>query len=178
MSTPKDARPARPEYGEYATPEEQAAQRGTPAVVVPSPAERPPAASTVLPGRPPRAGDRLASQLLLLLGALGLGLTLNMAFGLDAGMQKIYEYYNIDGEFVPSPLTRIAQYVIGVSSIALYLWALFGTRLAQRRGRRSVWIPLVAGAVAWIVVIVTFAVVELNDPNLYAAILKQAGGIG
>ena len=173
------ARPARPEYGEYATPEEQATQRGTPAVAASADAPtQPPAASNPLPGRPPGAGDRLASRLLLVLGALGLWSALNTAFSLNEFMSTAYAQYGIDAEFQPNDGTRIAQIAIAASHLLLYLAALIGTIRLIRRGRRAFWLPLSIGILAAIIFFVILMAVMLSDPNIYEFIARQAGVAG
>ena len=181
MSTPESARPSRPprpEYGEYATPEEQAAQRGTPVPVpvpwtaVPHPAPAPTAAVVT---RPPRAGDRLASQLLLVVGALGVWLAVSAAFGLNEAMANVYLQYGIEGDFQPTGATRIAQIAIAASHVLLYLAALIGTVRLIRQGRRSFWLPLGIGALAAIIFFGILMVVMINDPNVFDYIARQTG---
>ena len=173
------APPKRPEYGEYATPEEQAAQRGVPA---PGPSAAalaaPPVPSTAAPGRPPRASDQLASQLLLVLGALGVGLAVNSAFSLNEAMANVYLQYGIEANYQPSDGTRIAQIAIVVSHVLLYLAALIGTVRLIRRGRRSFWLPLSIGVLAAIIFFGILMFVMISDPNVYDFVARQAGVAG
>ncbi len=169
------AGPARPEYGEYATPEEQAAQRGTPAVVAPAAAlTPPPAPSTALPGRPPGAGDRLASQLLLVLGTGGLWLAVTAAFSLDQAMANVYLQYGIEADYQPHDGTRVAQIAIVASHLLLYIAAVVGTVRLIRRGRRSFWLPLSIGVLAAIVFLGILMAVMISDPNIYDFMAQQA----
>ena len=186
MSTPESARPSRPsqpsqpEYGEYATPEEQAAQRGTPvpvAVPVPGPVAGPVPPAAVIT-RPPRAGDRLASQLLLVVGALGVWLAVSAAFSLTEAMANVYLQYGIEGEYQPTDATRIAQIGIAASHVLLYLAALIGTVRLIRQRRRSFWLPLAIGVLAAIIFFVMLTFVMISDPNVYDYIARQSGVAG
>lgn len=176
--SPTSRRPERPEYGEYATPEEQAAQRGTPEVAPQPPAAHPPLAPTVLRGRAPGSGDRLASQLLLVLGALGLGMALSAAFVFDDAMVSVYLQYGIHEPFVPNDATRAAQYALGASHIVLYLIALFGTGRLLRSGRRAFWFPLAIGVLAAAVYFGIWTAVSFGDPYLLEAVQHQLTSAG
>lgn len=167
---PTSGRADRPEYGEYATPEEQAVRRGNVSQPAAAP---PPLASAVMPGRPPGAGDRLASQLLLVLGAVGTGLTVNAAFGFNEAMASVYLQYGIPETFVPNDGTRVAQYALGASHIALYLIAVFGTGRLLRRGRRAFWFPLSIGVLAAVICVGILMAVSISDPYLLEAFQRQ-----
>ena len=124
--------------------------------------------------RPPRAGDRLASQLLLVVGALGVWLALSAAFSLTEAMANVYLQYGIEGDYQPTDATRIAQIAIAASHVLLYLTAVIGTVRLIRQGRRSFWLPLGIGVLAAIIFFGILMLVMINDPNVYDYIARQS----
>lgn len=177
MST-SDPRP-RPQYGEYATPEEVAALRGTPAppAVPAPPAGQPPAAPApgVAPGsgRPAVSGarrfDRPVTIALLAFGVINLvqyaAPLLDFANTLDVAMAQT-PYGSIDfGE----PARVGGLVILGVMS-ALVVGSTALAAALLRRGRIAFWVPLTAGVlvvVSWVIVL-TVVVLQTPDPLLPA----------
>lgn len=159
-----DPRP-RPQYGEYATPDEVAALRG-PATPPSGPPPGPPAAKPVTGGR---RFDRPVTIALLFFGVFNLiqsapvfldfGPTLKRAAGTVQ-----YGGYDLGAlEFGDS--ARIGGYVLLGASIVLLLIAAALSYVALARGRIAFWIPLLAGALTVVCYLVVIGVVLYSTPG-------------
>lgn len=166
-----------PRYGEYATPEEQAARIRQP---LPAPAAQVPQAAPAAPRRTDRAAttpgrilDRGAAVALLAYGLLSLAngipaildpAPLLAAVGLDAGEL---------GVTTTGVWGVVAALLLGIGWLAT-AWL---TWLAHRRGWAVVfWIPLVGGLAFNALSGVIVAVALLGDPVVMDAVLRQSGG--
>jgi len=165
-----DERP-RPQYGEYASSDEQAEAMGKP----PEPILAPPTASEridsakvpaeVVPA--PRPWDRIVTTALIAIGTFAvltyfptfatLGETFSQAFTI-AGY----------GDFESESLANSAGVVLNVVMVVLYLLSLLLALRALRSGRRAFWIPLSAGVAFVLVVVVTTVVIMSSDPAFQA----------
>jgi len=158
----------RPQYGEYASPEEQSQASGTPvepAIVVP------PATAAPLPPlveyTPPRTWDRVLTAILIAIGAYtvlnyfatltNLGSVLAQAFT-TAGY----------GEFQSQALANQLGVVATVIIVVLYASSTTLALLSLRAGRVSFWIPVTAGALAFLTVLVVMMVIVFADPGFQA----------
>ncbi|GAA3651465.1 DUF6264 family protein [Microbacterium marinilacus] len=179
-ASPAGEQRPRPQYGEYATPDEQRARIRQPLPepvppVAPAPAAPP---TTGRPGRqagavaPGRLFDRAAAVALLVYGLLSLTSAipalldptpLLAAMGLDAG----------DLGVTTTGGWGIASAVLLVGGWLLTAWL---TWLAHRRGWIVFWIPLAGGIVFNGLAGVLVAVGLLGDPGVFDAILRQNGG--
>lgn len=168
------ARPVRPQYGEYATPEEVAAARGplpkVPAEPVPVGADRALSAAGggsagPLPSTGPRQANNLITVLLLVFGIwntvtaipsyLDLGSTLSQ--GLEAAGY---------GSVTFGTAARTAGIVLLVFSFLVLIAAVVVSLRLIRRGRRSIWVPVAAAGVFLLGAIVAMTVVVANTPAL------------
>jgi len=170
MSTPETPNahvPPVPRYGEYAnpgfTPPAYEAQPTPPA-----PYYAPPTAE-----RPRRTWDLVLSIVLLVFGLFGVLLAVFNAATLDYQLEDLYEQYGVGGQYEPGAGSAIAQAVIVVSHVLLYVVAILVTLLLIRKNRVSFWVPLSFGALAFIVFIVTLMVLVLSDPVLFDAAMQQ-----
>lgn len=177
--------PPRPAYGEYASPEHAEAARQAllpPAPQQPDPYAAPPQPYTQQPyGQPPlatgprpvRRGDMIASIILLVVGffvtiwAIFNALTLTMQFEL------LYESYGLS-DYEPSAGISLAAAVIIISHLVLLAIAGTVTPLLIRKRRVSFWVPLVAGAIAGLVMLVTTLVILSTDSKLMEVITQQS----
>jgi hypothetical protein len=160
--------PPVPRYGEYAPGYGPGAQR---------PATPPPPAASSWPAAQqpkPRGGDRTASVLLLVVGFFASMIAIANALTLGQQMQLVYDEYGVEAAYQSGPAEATAAGVIIVSHIVLYGITLFATLALMRAGRRAFWLPLVAGVVAVLIVIVTITVFMVNDPNLMRVLMEQA----
>lgn len=166
-----DQRP-RPQYGEYATPEQQAAAMGQPAS---QPAPQLPVTSAPPPYRqrpiavvaPSRRWNVLASFLLLAWGLYSVISGLFQYSDLGGFIDQVYRMQGI-GRFTSTQLATTLGIVINVSNVVLYLLTVFLTIRLLRRGRPAFYVPLIGGIVAGIVGAVCLAVLMLGDPAFIA----------
>jgi multisubunit Na+/H+ antiporter MnhC subunit len=159
-----DERP-RPQYGEYATPEQQLAAGGLP------PVAQKPVVPTVLPiappqqsGQPqPRRWDRILSIGLLAYGLYSVIVSIVQFSNLDALMNQAYELQGI-GEFSSTELAGTLGIAMIVTQIVIYLATLVITMALLRRGRLAFWVPLAGGVLAGLIVAVCLIVLMTTDP--------------
>lgn len=186
-----DQRP-KPQYGEYATPQEQAKAKGltpppashyapplnptsVPSPNIPSPSV-PLANVTPTPYGVPTARTTPAAprrwDLVLSVGLLAYGL-LNVIAGFvqfsDLG-QLINEIYAAQGigKFTPTSLSSSLGIVVNLVNVVLWIGALLVTVRLLRRGKLAFYLPLIAGALASIVAAVCMVVLLLSDPAFAA----------
>jgi hypothetical protein len=191
------ARRPRPQFGELATPEEQRAAIAVPGAVtssepVPVEADRPAPPQT--PSRPAssRSGrstptaarstddavrapvDRFISWGLLGLGLFSILQSTVALFDLPAAIDAFFASADLDA-YGPVGAGR----VLGLVALAVYvaLWVLALVLVQRRigRGRASWWIPLVAGVVANVVVLVCVGSAMMIDPAIATYIQEMAG---
>lgn len=177
----------RPQYGEYATPEEQRAHiRDPQAAWVYSPgadAVAPPAAPSVPPRVDPQGpvlrphpADRIATIALLVYGAINVVFTAVSFLDLPAVAERAMQIMGIPGEFTNVDSARswglIAAILLAVGYIVTALLAV--RRL--RRGRLAWWIPLVGALVTYAIVYVCIAIPLLGDPAFSQYITSPPAG--
>lgn len=171
MSEPRP----RPEYGEYASPEEQRIRQGLPAVP-PVPPHNP-LADTPAPaiGPPPGAVAGLANRVitvaLLVFGALSVLGTLPAFLRFDEALSEQLSTMGM-GELADPATVRI----IGIVGLIVFVvcWAL-GAWWSLRRlkaGKSSWWIPLIAAVAAYLIVSIALTAALLNDPGYMSTILN------
>jgi hypothetical protein len=192
------ARRPRPQFGELATPEEQRAAIAVPAAVtspepVPVEADRPApsrrAASRSTPSRSGRSTPKAAGQTgdavrapvdrFISWGLLGLGLfsilqSTVALFDLPAAINAFFASEDLDA-YGPIGAGRVLGVVALVVYIVLWVLALVLVQGRIGRGRSSWWIPLVAGVVANVVVLVCVGSAMMIDPAIAAYIQEMAG---
>jgi hypothetical protein len=169
------ARPL-PEYGEYATPEEQAAAIGTvpeamqditpQAVVEPAPV-------VVSQGR---RWDIIATVALLIFGAYATFSSIPQFANLQGTIEEVYAAYGYTGTYPNPGLANAIGVTLNiVQPIALVLAMFFGAR-RLRAGKVSFWIPLGAGIVVTIVASALLITAFYSDPSFLAFVAKSMGG--
>jgi hypothetical protein len=190
MNDPRGAdelRP-RPQYGEYATPEEQRARIARPdttqlletgqdpdaALAVgasPSIVARP-AARPVTPGR---FADRVATIALLLYGLFNVISILPSMFDYASYAETVLGLIGVDAQLADPAAGRpwgvAAALVMGIGWLvtAVLSWR------SLMRGRITWWIPLVAGIVFTLAAGVLQMVPMVSDPSVREAILAATG---
>lgn len=161
-----DPRP-RPQYGEYATPEQQRASIREPVPVhaVPAPPQPAvPAASA--PVRPRRTVDRIVTFALLAYGLVTVFGAVPQVWDFTGFAETWMGLAGIEGTF-----TNIAQgelwgrigaavFVFGWMVTAVLAW------LSVAAGRLSWWIPLVGAVVTFVIVSVCLTVPLVGDPAI------------
>lgn len=170
----------RPQYGEYATPEEQRArirqpdvtsalETGRPAVPA---AETSPAAPAPVGAPPrPRTVDRVATIALLAYGLFTVVSSFPAFLDYGAYAETMFAVMGVDAELADPAAGRpwgiAAALVLAVGWIAT---ALLSWR-SLRRGRLTWWIPLVAGAVFTFAAGMLMIVPLMNDPAVWDALV-------
>jgi hypothetical protein len=139
-----DDRP-KPEYGEYATPEQQAAAMGQVYVPPPleptAPAPEPTAAPSYL-DRQPGYANRFLTVFLLALGALSLFGNIPSYLNLSTALKSVMASADMSSVPVPSSLNAIGVPIL-IANAVIYGAAVLTSILAIRRRRVSFYIPIV-----------------------------------
>ena len=183
MSDP-DPRP-RPEYGEYATPEEQRARMGLPAAEAGAPAEGVTAISApTAPGRAygavttevpvaprRRPVDRIVTFALLAYGLVNVVAAFPAMVDFAAYADSVFQLMGVDAELTDPAAGRpwgiAAALVLAVGwfvTAAVSWWSI-------RRGRLSWWIPLAGGFVFMSASAVLMLIPLMSDPAVWEAIV-------
>lgn len=191
MSDSDPQRRPRPEYGEYATPEEQRAAIKQPAewqvqAATDAAAEHPaqqglrpadPSASQLHwpqeESRPPQQpartsfGDRLITFVLLGFGFSNVISSVTNAFQDGAVMRDSASSLGATEEQLVDNLPDWLWTGMAIVYSVVWLVALFASFTAIRRGRRSFWIPLTGAIVAAIVVLALMVIAVGQHPELF-----------
>ncbi|WP_194420070.1 DUF6264 family protein [Microbacterium abyssi] len=171
----------RPQYGEYATPEEQRRLAGLPPVdaVTEAPiATAAPAASAAeaAPAQPAaRPWDRIITIALLTYGVVNVFMTGMSYLDLPTMMNESMKILGIEGEF-----TNFAQGKVWgtVAAIVLVVGWVLTAWLSMRRlrsGKLTWWLPLAGAAATMLVASVCITIPMMNDPA-FIAYLDGASG--
>jgi hypothetical protein len=161
-----------PRYGEYATPEEVAAARGPlpdapaePVRVAPERTLSAARSAPVAPIRRPTRANNLITTLLLVFGiwntVTSIPSTLDLGATLSQGLQQ-FGY----GDITFGPAAHTAGIVLIAISFVVLLAAVGVSLRLMREGRRSIWVPLAAGALYLLASFIVMTVVVANTPGL------------
>jgi len=176
------ARP-RPQYGEYATPEEQRARIQQPPPererahvalphVMPSSSHPPTAPATTAAARPTRTADRIITIALLAYGLFTVVSAAPQLWDFTGFAQTWMQVAGIDATFTNTAQGdlwgRIAAFVFigGWVLTALLSWASLAAR------RLTWWVPLVGAIVTFIIATVCLTVPLLGDPAISSHFLQ------
>ena len=166
----------RPQYGEYATPEEQRRLAGLAPVdagpVAPVPVVAPPVEAA-----PARQGgaDRIVTIALLAYGLVNVVMTALSYLDLPTVLQQSMDILGIDGDFTNFGPARLWGGVAAVVLVVGYALTVLVAFRRLRAGKRSWWVPLVGAAVTMIVVTICVMIPMTGDPAFLAYL--QAGGL-
>ncbi len=183
MSTPSGAEPdprPRPQYGEYATPEQQRAsirepvREAMPVPVAPSPGGPTPAGPTPAAAAPAarRSGtvDRIVTVLLLVFGLVNVASSVPALLDYDGYVASFLDALGVDGALADpaagAPWGIAAALVLVVGLVA----AAALSRASLRRGHITFWIPLVAAVVVNLIAAFLAIVPIVGDAALWASI--------
>ncbi|MEO6943308.1 MAG: DUF6264 family protein [Lacisediminihabitans sp.] len=189
-----DSRP-RPQYGEYASPEDQAKAIGIPLVHVPKtvPAAAPVAdpvhsvekgkekdahsavASNSTATRAKRSRDTVATVMLLGLGLAWILISIPGTSDLAGTLNRTYALQGYTGKYGPVALASILGLVINISSLVLWGITCAVSIALIRRHRRAFYVPLIGGALSGLVIIALTIVAMFNDPGLLAHLSTLQG---
>ncbi|MGP3536237.1 DUF6264 family protein [Microbacterium sp. RD1] len=170
----------RPQFGEYASAEEQRARIARPEVTdALSAGMRPPGSGAPAPaGRPARVpaasgarrADRVGTIALLLYGLFNVLLTVPRLFDFPTFANEYLELLGADGTFTNTAAADVWGPVAAVVYIAGWVaTALVSWRMLQR-GRIAFWVPLVGAVVTTSIVAACVAVPLSADPAFLALI--------
>ena len=175
----------RPQYGEYATPEEQRARAGLPPVeqmpTASAPAPAPPVPQQPLAPTAPAARPASRAQVLITAVMLGVGMvnvlsSIPQFLNLSATLQQTLKLMGGEGTFSNFAVARtwgIIAVLVLVAGFAATVW-LSVRRI--RRGRSSWWVPLVGFAVTMVAVSICVSVPMFGDPAFTQSLLTPPAG--
>jgi hypothetical protein len=190
---PGSPRPERPQYGEYATPEEVAEARGPLPVEPTDPVSRlaapisipvsgraakkpgshsvpglssaPPPRGAPVAARHPRQANNLITVLLLVFGIWNTVTTIPSYLDFGTVLTQGLELTGY-GTVTFGAAAHTAGIVLLVISCLVLIAAVGVSLRLIRSGRRSIWVPVVAGAVYLVASLVVMTVVVANTPAL------------
>jgi len=167
----------RPQYGEYATPEQQRAAAGLPPVepetqtpAVPSApagaAASAPAASASAPSqaKPASRMDRIITAALLGVGLVNVLGSIPGFLDLSSTMDRTLQVMGLDGEFTNFAAARVWGPTAAVVMLAGYVVTAWLGFRRVRRGRIAWWVPLLGFVITMAIVSVCISVPMLGDP--------------
>ncbi|WP_298860719.1 DUF6264 family protein [uncultured Microbacterium sp.] len=157
----------RPQYGEYATPEEQRARAGLPPIeaepVVPAPAPpQPVTPQSAAPARP--SAGRLITLVLLGVGLFNVLSAIPNFLNLSETLQLSLKMFGSDAEFTNYAAAKnwgVIALVVLMAGYAATIW--FSVR-RMRAARSSWWVPLVGFVVTMFAVSLCMSVPMMGDP--------------
>ncbi len=161
----------RPQYGEFATPEEQRRLAGLPPVdesaelpVAPAP-QHPaaPSASQSTPAKP-RRWDRPITIALLVYGLINVFMTGISYLDLASVMNESMKIIGIPGEFTNFAQGKLWGTIAAVLLVIGWMITAWFSARRLRTGKLAWWIPLVGAAVTMVVVGICITVPMMGDP--------------
>lgn len=171
-----DDRP-RPEYGEYATPQEQAKAIAK-SQPLPPRAEQP-VEGRAAPVPPPAIGpsgtpvarggsaDRFATLLLLALGLVYLVGGSPSYLALPATLDTVYQQWGI-GSYAATGFASAIGIVVVVSQAVIWVVIAVIAIRRLRSSRSSWWVPVVGAVATFVVTVILMAIVIMSDPAFTA----------
>lgn len=169
----------RPQFGEYATPEEQRERAGLPPITSESAAPYAPQTPQIPQAQPARAGGSAGRIVTIVLLALGLFNVLSSAprfLDLPATFDDTMKLFGIDGTFTDSAAARTWGIVALLVLIAGYAATVWLSLRRLRAGRSSWWVPLVGFVVTTFLVSICLTVPMLGDPAFTQSLLTPPAG--
>jgi hypothetical protein len=177
----------RPQFGEYATPEEQRARISQPdatddlsAGIAPEPAgdragqhpspsaEKPSFTERVSAVRSGPAVDRVVTWVLLTLGALNVLATVPGFFVFDRQLEATLELFGVEGPLADPAGVRLWGLIAAAVMVVGFAGTLSFAVWWMRRGRVAFWIPIVGAAVTTLIVAACVNVPIIDDPAFAA----------
>lgn len=167
----------RPQYGEYATPEQQRAAAGLPPLDQVTPEQVPlaPASAVSEPGRP-RPFDRFLTIVLLAFGVVNVIASVPGFLDLSSSMDLTLETLGLEGEFTNFAAARTwgtAAAAVMITGYMITAWLSIRRLKAQRS---AFWVPLVGFVVAMLIVSVCVSVPMLGDPAFLQGLVTPPAG--
>ncbi|WP_309066549.1 DUF6264 family protein [Microbacterium sp.] len=171
----------RPQYGEYATPEEQRARAGLPPLGhQPAPASVPPPAAPRAQAAPARRSvnrvDRVITFALLGFGLVNVLTSIGGYTDLGTTLNRTLELLGMDGEFTNFAAARVWGIVAAVALMAGYAGTVWLAFRRLNRGRSSWWVPLLGFVVTMLLVSACVAVPMFGDPAFTQGLVNPPAG--
>ncbi|MFC7789899.1 DUF6264 family protein [Microbacterium sp. MAHUQ-60] len=169
----------RPQYGEYASPEEQRVRAGLP------PVEQGPAAAAPVPSGPqpvvrtPSAGTRAGRMITAMLLGIGLVNVLTSIPGfldLSTTLDQTLKMLGMEGSFSNFAAAKTWGAIALVVMVVGYAATAWLSVRRIRRGRSSWWLPLVGFVVTMFVVSLCISVPMFGDPAFMQGMLTPPAG--
>lgn len=161
----------RPQYGEYATPEEQRRLAGLPPAG--AAVEQPPAPAPAPQARPGLA-DRIVTLALLGYGLVNVVITAIAYLDLPSVMDESMAVLGIEGEFTNLAQGRLWGGIAAAVLVTGYALTVWLSLRRLRAGRRSWWVPIVGAFLTMCVVTICIMIPMLGDP-VFMEYLQSAG---
>lgn len=169
----------RPQYGEYATPDEQRRLAGLPpldaapvaAPVIDQPAPAEPARS-VAKARP---WDRIITIALLAYGLVNVIMTGLSYLDLPTVMNESMRILGVEGEFTNFAQGRLWGTIAAVLLVVGWVITAWFSLRRLRSGKLTWWVPLVGAAATMLVVSICITVPMLGDPAFLAYVDGMSG---
>ncbi|MFE6995456.1 DUF6264 family protein [Microbacterium sp. NPDC057659] len=164
----------RPQYGEYATPEEQRLAAGLPAVPPPppaAPAPAPVAPAPVAETPKPRQADRLITIAMLAYGVVNVFSTIPQFLNMGEALTQAMKMLGIPGEFTnlgPARTWGIVAIVVMLVGFAATVYVAF-RRI--RAAKLAWWVPLAGFVITMFAVSMCMMVPIMGDPAFMKASL-------
>ena len=134
----------------------------------------------------PRSGDRVVTIVLLVLGACGALYSAMSLYQMPGSFELMAAALQVDGFVLPESVRTLGM-VGALLVFAVYALNLVYSLQRLRRGKLTFWVPLAAGAVAFIIVFACSAFAasqmpeltrELADPTAMSRILEYVSHTG
>ena len=169
----------RPQYGEYASPEEQRARAGLPPLSA-EPAAAPPITPSVTPTTdsavPAHPVGRLVTLVLLGLGLVNVLSSIPQFVNMSSTLSESMKMLGIEGEFTNYAAARTWGVIAVVVLLAGYAVTAWLSLRQLKRGRSAWWIPLVGFVITMSLVSACISVVMFSDPAFTAGMLSAPAG--
>ncbi|MDQ0644889.1 DUF6264 family protein [Microbacterium murale] len=169
----------RPQYGEYATPDEQRRLAGLPPLDA-SPAaapvtEQPAPEATARSITKARPWDRIVTIALLAYGIVNVVMTGMSYLDLPTVMNQSMDILGIDGEFTNFAQGKLWGTIAAVLLVVGWVITAWLSLRRLRTGKLTWWVPLVGAAVTMLIVSICIMVPMMGDPAFMAYVDGMAG---
>ena len=135
-----------------------------------TPGQTPASGSSAPPSSPQqrRQWDLFLTVTLLALGAVTVFATFGELADLAGTIDETFRIQGIDGRLEARDAAVAVGFVVNVVRVAALLWAAAVSIRRLREGKLAFWVPLTAGAVATLVMVIGVASLILGDPAFLA----------
>ncbi|MGO2519677.1 MAG: DUF6264 family protein [Microbacterium sp.] len=167
----------RPQYGEFATPEEQRRLAGLPPLdaVINTPAEPVQVAAPDAAPAKPRRWDRIITIALLAYGLINV-FTAGMSYlDLPTVMNESMKILGVPGEFTNFEQGKLWGMIAAVLLVIGWVITAWLSVRRLRKGKLTWWLPIVGAAVTMLVVGVCITVPMMGDPAFISYIEGMSG---